>query len=84
MKKVRMCIKCRQRKQQNLLLRLQIKNGELVCFTNSGRSFYLCESCIQNKNCTQCINKNTKGNIDSNTLIASLNRIEEIWQKKNH
>jgi predicted RNA-binding protein YlxR (DUF448 family) len=43
---VRMCIACRERQSQKLLVRLQCKEGLLETFNNSGRSFYLCNVCI--------------------------------------
>jgi len=45
-KPTRMCISCRQRESQKHLLRLQCKEGELDSFDGVGRSFYLCQSCL--------------------------------------
>ncbi len=45
MKPIRMCVNCRVRMEQRELLRLQCINRELVQFTNSGRSIYLCRNC---------------------------------------
>ena len=42
----RMCVSCRQRETQNNLLRLQCIEGELVKFSKQGRSFYLCNDCL--------------------------------------
>ncbi len=44
-----MCILCRKRFAQKDLIRLQCKNGELINFSGSGRSFYLCKDCIKDK-----------------------------------
>jgi len=44
-----MCILCRKRFYQYELIRLQCKNGYLVKFEGSGRSFYLCKECINDK-----------------------------------
>jgi len=45
----RMCICCREKIPQKLLMRLQCIDKTLVRFTNSGRSFYLCEACVKSK-----------------------------------
>jgi len=42
---IRMCISCRNRKEQNLLLRLQCKDYKLLKYDGFGRSFYICEEC---------------------------------------
>jgi predicted RNA-binding protein YlxR (DUF448 family) len=47
--KVRMCVACRKRDLQSNLYRLQCKNGELISFSGSGRSFYVCKDCINSK-----------------------------------
>jgi predicted RNA-binding protein YlxR (DUF448 family) len=41
-----MCISCREREQQNNLLRLQCVDGMLKQFGSTGRSFYLCKICL--------------------------------------
>ncbi|WP_455756590.1 hypothetical protein [Sulfurimonas sp.] len=46
---IRMCISCRDRHQQNTLVRLQCKDGSLECFNGSGRSFYICRTCMINE-----------------------------------
>jgi predicted RNA-binding protein YlxR (DUF448 family) len=46
----RMCITCRGRFEQNLLLRLRCEDKSLQRFSNNGRSFYLCEDCLKNEN----------------------------------
>ncbi|HIP46741.1 MAG TPA: DUF448 domain-containing protein [Campylobacterales bacterium] len=46
---IRMCICCRKKIPQNLLMRLQCIDKTLVHFTKSGRSFYLCETCVKSK-----------------------------------
>lgn len=47
--KIRMCIACRKRDLQDNLYRLQFKNRELINFSGSGRSFYVCKDCINSK-----------------------------------
>ena len=46
----RMCITCRDRFPQYVLLRLRCLDKSLQHFTNSGRSFYLCQECLKNEN----------------------------------
>jgi len=43
---VRMCISCRQRDTQSNLIRLQCIDASLDIFSGSGRSFYLCQNCL--------------------------------------
>jgi len=47
-KPLRMCITCRVRLEKSKLLRLQCKNKKLVRFSGDGRSFYICNECIDN------------------------------------
>lgn len=47
-KSVRMCICCRKRFLQTILLRLSIGSNGLGLFLGSGRSFYLCFECLEN------------------------------------
>jgi predicted RNA-binding protein YlxR (DUF448 family) len=62
-KPIRTCIKCRSKLSQNILQRLQCIDKKLIPFTGSGRSFYICERCLQNKDTLekvlykQCKNK---------------------------
>lgn len=44
---IRMCIVCRERALQKELQRLQMIDNELVAYTHTGRSFYICKTCIQ-------------------------------------
>lgn len=46
---IRMCISCRERQEQKLLVRLQCKEGLLEAFNNTGRSFYICNDCLNNE-----------------------------------
>ena len=50
MKPIRMCISCRCKFEQNLLVRLQCKDKQLSLFNGIGRSFYLCKDCITDAN----------------------------------
>ena len=48
-KPVRMCVVCKNRFYQNELFRLQCINKKLIAFSGTGRSFYICKKCINNK-----------------------------------
>jgi uncharacterized protein len=45
----RMCVSCRNRHNQNTLLRLQCKDASLESFNGNGRSFYLCIVCLDDE-----------------------------------
>ena len=49
----RMCVVCRKRLTQKSLLRLQCYEGELKSFSGVGRSFYLCQECLNDDKKTQ-------------------------------
>jgi predicted RNA-binding protein YlxR (DUF448 family) len=46
---IRMCISCRSRHPQNSLIRLREEAKLVVKYSGIGRSFYLCNSCVQNE-----------------------------------
>ena len=46
---IRMCVSCRDRQEQKLLVRLQCNEGSLKAFTDNGRSFYICQMCLSNE-----------------------------------
>ncbi len=46
-KPIRMCIVCKKRFSQDLLIRLQCIDKNIVFFTGFGRSFYICQECIK-------------------------------------
>ncbi len=45
---IRSCVVCRKRIAQRLLNRLQCNNKKLTAFTGIGRSFYVCNNCLEN------------------------------------
>jgi predicted RNA-binding protein YlxR (DUF448 family) len=45
-----MCIVCKARIPQSELLRLQNVQGVLRAFGQAGRSFYVCDTCIEGNN----------------------------------
>jgi len=46
---IRMCIACRSRHPQNTLIRLKLSGKEVIAFDGLGRSFYLCDVCVNNE-----------------------------------
>jgi len=47
---IRSCVVCRIKMAQKLLNRLQCKDKKLIAFSGIGRSFYICDSCLDDKN----------------------------------
>ena len=54
---IRMCVVCRGRFFQDELNRLQCIDKKLVKWQGSGRSFYICGSCVNNKKFVKYISK---------------------------
>ena len=48
-KPIRTCINCREKVSQSLLNRFQCIDKRLVNFTGYGRSFYICNICLEQK-----------------------------------
>ncbi len=46
---IRMCISCKMKIPQKDLIRLQCIDGKIIHYIGMGRSFYLCQTCIGNK-----------------------------------
>jgi len=46
---IRMCITCRSRHPQKSLIRLKQDGKKIVTFNGTGRSFYLCPSCVKDE-----------------------------------
>ena len=46
---VRMCISCKERIEQDKLIRLQCINKEIIPYSQKGRSFYICKNCLSGK-----------------------------------
>lgn len=68
-----MCIICRDRFEQNRLIRLQIKDGVLSEFTGFGRSFYLCKNCTKhNLKLIKILNNKFKLNLTNIEHVRSL------------
>ncbi len=45
---MRTCVSCREKITQKLLNRLQCIDKRLIKFTSIGRSFYICNDCLDN------------------------------------
>jgi predicted RNA-binding protein YlxR (DUF448 family) len=74
-KPIRMCVACRNRYSQNTLIRIICSNGELKSFEGTGRSFYLCDVCINNeKKLTKSLMRQCRTS-DKNKLM---NKLKEI------
>lgn len=81
--KIRMCVCCRKRLHQDSLLRLQIKDGVLSLYTMSGRSFYICDTCIVQIKMTNKICKILK--IDNDEKVVNFfKEMAYKWQKNNY
>jgi len=79
-KQIRTCISCRNKFNQNDLLRLQCINKELVKFTGSNRSFYLCNDCTKNeKKVVKSIYRECKNKAD---YEEQLKEMVNIWKIK--
>jgi predicted RNA-binding protein YlxR (DUF448 family) len=70
-----MCVSCRDRQEQKLLVRLQCNEGLLEAFSGRGRSFYICKDCleIEKKVIKSLMHKCRSGDKDKLT-----NRLKEI------
>lgn len=79
-KQTRMCIKCRVRFQQKELIRLQSKGNSLCEFSGNGRSFYVCEDCMQQPKTLQIIIKINKLK-PSDYHALRLKEIYTQWKK---
>ena len=74
-KPIRMCVACRERYSQDTLFRIICSDGELKLFKGIGRSFYLCDICINNeKKLIKSLMRQCRTS-DKNKLM---NRLKEI------
>jgi len=46
---IRTCVCCRTKLAQKLLNRLQCIDKKLVAYTKNGRSFYICDDCLNDE-----------------------------------
>jgi predicted RNA-binding protein YlxR (DUF448 family) len=68
----RMCIQCRERMSQNVLVRLQCKEKHIQAFDGVGRSLYVCRTCIENPKLVKHLAGRCKCAKDSHEEITSL------------
>jgi len=72
-----MCVVCRGRFEQHTMLRLQCKDKQIVPFSGMGRSFYICNNCINDKKLDKIIQKICKvDKTQAKELIKTLKEIE--------
>ncbi|MCX2717743.1 DUF448 domain-containing protein [Helicobacter sp. MIT 21-1697] len=79
-KQMRMCVKCRKRFCQKELLRLQSNGYSLCRFSGRGRSFYVCEECLEQPKTLQTIIKMNKLK-PSEHHVSTLKEIWNLWKK---
>ncbi|MDQ7045697.1 MAG: hypothetical protein Q9M32_07280 [Sulfurimonas sp.] len=72
---IRMCVACRDRHEQKLLVRLQCNEGLLKAFTKKGRSFYICKSCLDSE---KKVIKSLMRQCRSGDKEKLINRLKEI------
>jgi len=74
-KPTRMCIACRDRANQDILVRLQCLDGVMQAFEGAGRSFYVCKSCLENeKKISRALMRQCRTS-DKNKLMIRLKEI---------
>lgn len=73
-KPIRMCIICKNRKNQSELKRFQILSNEVLFSFNSGRSMYLCDICLakDDNKFLKSLHKVVKNNIDKKELASKI------------
>jgi len=71
---VRMCVACRKRENQHLLLRLQCHERTLLPYSGQGRSFYLCSECFAAKPTAKALARQCKSG-DTQRLLTELKEI---------
>ena len=71
---VRMCIACRNREPQSLLIRIQFENNRVVRYRGYGRSSYFCHQCSEDMQKIKKVSKRFK--IDETELSKLLKELE--------
>ncbi len=71
-KPIRMCLICRERYEQNRLIRFQLNNGKLIEFSKVGRSSYICLDCrlFDEKRLVKILSSKFRQKIDDLGYIA--------------
>ncbi len=75
---IRMCVCCREKIPQKLLMRLQCIDKRVVRYTQHGRSFYLCVACVKSEN--KRVLRSVSAQCKKNIKITDLESID-IWIK---
>ncbi len=79
-KPIRTCITCRDKTEQNTMLRLQCDDKNLIPFSGKGRSFYFCEKCCEDiKKSVKSLYRQCKNKAD---YEQQLKEMVEIWKTK--
>jgi len=68
---IRMCIACRNRHPQNILIRLKQEGKEVVQHNGTGRSFYLCCDCVKNEKRVKSLVKRFKQDAEHFTKLLT-------------
>jgi predicted RNA-binding protein YlxR (DUF448 family) len=79
---IRMCIACRTRIEQKSLFRLQCNKEGLSRFDGNGRSFYLCENCLEGKQTARALARQCKRGDIENLLIQLKEIVADGRQSK--
>lgn len=69
---IRMCIQCRERFAQNVLIRLQCKDKKVQAYDGVGRSLYVCRTCIENPKLVKHLAGRCKSGKDSQNNISNI------------
>lgn len=78
---VRMCIICKSRLLKSNLFRYQINQGKITTFSGSGRSFYICATCLDKEKKLKKI-FNEKCTHTEENWGKKLKEIVTKWSKK--
>lgn len=78
---IRMCICCRGRYQQSDLLRLRVENASIILFSGSGRSFYLCDGCINSNKIMGAFSRIKEIPKNEEVIKEHVEEIRNKWQK---
>ena len=63
-KPIRMCVSCRQKSLKRTLARVQQLKSEIVVYQGSGRSFYICDECINSEKKIKGLAKRFKQDVE--------------------
>lgn len=80
----RMCIACRSRHPQNILIRLKQEGKEVLKHDGSGRSFYLCCECVNNEKKVKGLVKRFKQDAEHFTKLLTTLASEVNICEKSH